>query len=1478
MATEQSLIFTAVPRDGATQGDTVGLSIVVSPRLRGGQRLGEFPDWLDWTGRLADAGLRLTLQAGTHSSELEVNTGLLRPKLWRELFGESTPVRSHRFDDHAARAGEGVLSHSLRAGLSLLKSVYRRASVDLALPDRYDGIRKHDLGNRGVLADLLDGVGVHWDEKSARERRAANRRRSLQERDRAGLTAVRGAAQLDAEGAYLAADVAQWDAARKNQVAERFASFSRMPTPAYATGKAPGDPNGPLLGDPDAALDFHQALSALGNYPALLRALGLVFDFEVPRAALSVTAGAAPLFLTVTGHSLALRTPTVMNPVRTAYFLLPVASGPYWLFGAAPRHGLGSGLLGIAALDPQHFGLAQVDVDGGLHKNIVLAESFAPPNGGSRPALAAHPEVYDPGATLPALRSGGFTLYADARAAAWIDSLQQSKALNGAFERGDPVELHSEDLVRGLRLDVWDDHSARWHSLHARSARYRIGGSEFDPVQEGFDPDLEEGWMESAATRPAPGTDAADAHFYLHEALARWSGWSLSAPRPDLSLPAAPQERDPVALEDKPLAPFDLEVRHRVLPGSLPSLRFGRHYRLRARLVNLAGLGAPLHDPLIDLLSAVFALPNGAQDGMAYRRFEPVPPPQVVVDDVAAVAGPGSTQTRLVIRTDNTADTADGTAADIDAASRYLLPPRTSVELGERLGMFDGANGKLQGDAATWQLIGERDAGELPQVTAPIAGQEKTFPLLAGDPPQTLPYLPDPLARGVALRDLPGGPSGTLARIDALTPAGPVAYVPLAAANPRAGSATLIGFGGEADWRLARGLRLSLAEPPDGAARVPDWAPDTRTLTVYLPKGQRTRVAASCYLEALDLPRMGVWSWLHEEIAERLAHNPRPPGLQPGAAVDETAHILQRVVEGGHWMLSPPILIELVHALRQPLGRPAFGALEVDHADTPDGLLTAPITGRTDPDELAVLTGWRRYGASDAFLLGSLRVHGAGTGRIDVLAEWDDPTDDPAQDLLAAPGPSSHGDDVQPPQRLVRHSAMVDRIDLATLREDYLLAADATPPDPDQVFAKGYGRAVGYYDPEHDQIAFVRAGDRALPGARYRQLEFHRDAAPRHRLGDTRHHRVRYRAVAVSRDADCFPEPAEGAPGFTRESAALEVSIPASARPRAPDIAYVVPSFAWQRQTDTGVKRSLRFGGGLRVYLNRPWYSSGAGELLGVSLWSGYPAPDNDQRKRLKSYFTQWGMDPIWDTRGLGGVPQIGHFPDRVAEASGVSLAAPDVENLQVDVAAFATRFDPERKLWFADLTLEHGDTYMPFVRLALVRYQPEALPDARISRAVLADFAQLTPDRAVLVHADPSRARTLRVQVSGIVPRGPRVTIQDARKWRPPHALPPTLFRVQVQARIPGVDSDLAWQPVPATVASVDVQREPLTGNEDLALWQGQVRFAAAITPDRYRLLIEEYELIRAEGPATGADPGRLVFAETVALDAALAGVYETV
>ena len=138
--------------------------------------------------------------------------------------------------------------------------------------------------------------------------------------------------------------------------------------------------------------------------------------------------------------------------------------------------------MGLLSLDAVRFGLAQVDVDGGMHKAIMLAETLNPPDGhnldpGAQPEPAPNPEVFDPGATLPALRSGGLSLFADRRAVQLLDSLQQSKAFNDAVAGGgaQPRPFSAEDLVRGYRLDVWDSRTNAWHSLHLRRADYQVG-------------------------------------------------------------------------------------------------------------------------------------------------------------------------------------------------------------------------------------------------------------------------------------------------------------------------------------------------------------------------------------------------------------------------------------------------------------------------------------------------------------------------------------------------------------------------------------------------------------------------------------------------------------------------------------------------------------------------------------------------------------------------------------------------------------------------------------------------------------------------------------------------------------------------------------------------------------------------------------------------------------------------------------------
>lgn len=1429
---QQTLLFTVIPRGLSLDADPLPVSVVVSPRLGGSEVLGDFPDWLEWTSRLKSDGLSLDVRCAGRTQTVQIDTAVLAPELWAELFDAETFVEPFSFPDYAER---GVLSFSMRESLSALKNVYQQAGLELALPVTGEGdqIRKENR-NRNRLRELVQGFEVHWN-----ARVAASSREAVRRKNRYTEIGASGA-NLDAEGLIRPGDNA--GEARKD-AALPFAVFHHMPTP---------DREGaPLELDRGKVLDFHRVVSSLGAYPELQRKLGLVFDLELPAEFVARTEPEKFETLSIGAVHADWRTATKTPEVRTAYVHLATDGGR--LFTTAPRGAVRcsspTNVVGLLDLNPARFGLAQVDVEGGMHKAIILAETLIHPDRArnldhdAKPEPAPHPEVFDPGATLPSLRSGGFSLYVDQRGAEVLRGLQQAKKFNDAAVNGSaqPEPFFAEDLVRGYRLDVWDSHTGDWHSLHLRDGKYQIG-------DETFTTEAEEGFTQLAFTQPAPGAESPDPEatrdLYIHEALARWAGWSLSAPRParHLNRSADPAKALEEEAGNQAETPFDMTVEYTVTPGTLPRLRFGTRYRVRARALDFAGSGLAL-GALADSLAHAFALPRDPE-GFAYLRYEPVIAPLLVMRDAQAVTSPGSAIDRLVIRTFN--ETTDDVAADTTAAERHVVPPRTSVEMGERLGIFDDAAGKMKTDAATWKLIGERDAGELEQVEIEIAKKADKYPIAAADQIAPLPYLPDPLSRGAALRDLPGTPGATLGKA-APGPDGtlPIAYSALEDANPRPGSATLIGFGTSGDWEETRGFRLVLAEPAPGEKSAPPvWDATERVLTVFLAKGETAVVPLSSYMERDDLALMGVWQWLREYIERVTIAKPPRQSLRPGGPDDEIAHILQRVVEGGHWMLTPPRLLTLVHAVQKPIGRPEFAALEVAHTLTEEKtpLETAASAGRTDPAELAPITAWRRPGSTDAYLLGALRVHGASTAKVDLHATWDDPIDDEK-----SPEGSTIGS----------QSAQVEELPLPAVREDYLIA-----PGADR-------RAVAYYDPEHDQMCFVRRGDASLlPGPD--RLPFY-EAAPRHQLGDSKHHRVTYTASATSRYREYFKDGVD----FTKKSEAVVVDVPASSRPLAASVAYVLPTFGWERQTDTNLKRSVRFGGGLRVYLHRPWFSSGEGELLGVALWSYDGGAVNEaSRDRFKSHVTQWGMDPIWQSANLKGVPWRNSFPDAVATDAAVSLeektgGAP----ANVDVVGFPVHFDPVRKLWFADLTVDlPAATYMPFIRLALVRYQPHALADAKISRIVLADFAQLTPDRSAMVTVDPHHPRTVRVVVSGVAPRGP-VAVVKAEPRPAELAVRPTQVRVRLQERDPAITGDLAWRDAPESVAEIKRQSEgPAAGQPDIALWEGAVLFTEAPEPGHYRLLIEEHEYISArytirEGN-TAHQPGRLIYAETIALD----------
>jgi hypothetical protein len=353
-----------------------------------------------------------------------------------------------------------------------------------------------------------------------------------------------------------------------------------------------------------------------------------------------------------------------------------------------------------------------------------------------------------------------------------------------------------------------------------------------------------------------------------------------------------------------------------------------------------------------------------------------------------------------------------------------------------------------------------------------------------------------------------------------------------------------------------------------------------------------------------------------------------------------------------------------------------------------------------------------------------------------------------------------------------------------------------------------------------------------------------------HEFHDTKHRRVNYTALATSRFREYFPAAVTAdRSNLMRVSVPATLSVPSSARPPAPKPLYVIPTFGWSEQPEGDWTFRKRSGGGLRVYLDRPWFASGEGELLGAVLWTCAPLEGLRRvpvqvPEVLRPYVSQWGLDPIWDGQSLPAeaVPRREQFLNAVAYRDGVSLDELSGLPIPVSVAGHEVKYDRERQLWYCDILMDPGDAYFPFVRLALARFQPESVPDAHLSRVVLADFIQLLPDRSASVTFDPIDTTVLNLAIVGQTYDAPDSVI----------------CTVTVQTQSGGPDG--AWVPVGHVTLSAfnDVGAR--------TLWTGPITLPAPRGARPFRLLIEEFETFRTYFTGPGQQR-RLVYAEVLNL-----------
>ena len=105
-----------------------------------------------------------------------------------------------------------------------------------------------------------------------------------------------------------------------------------------------------------------------------------------------------------------------------------------------------------------------------------------------------------------------------------------------------------------------------------------------------------------------------------------------------------------------------------------------------------------------------------------------------------------------------------------------------------------------------------------------------------------------------------------------------------------------------------------------------------------------------------------------------------------------------------------------------------------------------------------------------------------------------------------------------------------------------------------------------------------------------------------------------------------------------------------SAPPPTPAVIDVVPILSWKDNGELATGRtSIRHGVGLRVWLRRPWFASGAGELLGVVCRNDGIVGTNSPEYREITYIARdpahGGIVPHpLGTDSLAGAAAADHF------------------------------------------------------------------------------------------------------------------------------------------------------------------------------------------------------------------------------------------
>ncbi|MCG8580962.1 MAG: hypothetical protein MI866_13655 [Bacteroidales bacterium] len=1414
------IILTTLPHQKDLENNVLKLSVFVSVKLNtpDDTTLSAFPDVMNWPGKVLNTNFAFRLEDGT-LIEAQLDKTKIQTQLYERILHPDIKVDD--FKDDEELVNKHIYSFPVKHVQDFIfKTVKEEAVVNPSRkikPERF--IDELQLGAISQYKLQNDAVRQIADRK---DHQASQKPLLIRQQDE---------------------DVK----VRQTVKDSRFKRFSKQMNPGsdfaelrqfHKVDKA--FKTTPRLTLEKPRFEFHDVMATINSYPQIMRKMGFVLDFTIPID--SDIPGSSTL--TLVPQNLELSEDYALSLPSTAYEL--TENG---FFTRDKSDSLFK--QGFVKINSDDFEVVQVDADGAALKTNNMAESkvqeiarFYEVKNEIARSKVIRPEVLDEVEPpqeegLPYMRSAGIAITKNGMAEHLVKRIERNVQLKNEFKaekvkafdtkqlktKGTiPFEvatykvklptnaLYSDDVVQGYRMDIaYEDEPDKWYSLHWRQDVYQWfdEGNTAHPIV-GIVPD--EGFIQLGLSEDPDEPD----DVYVSETMARWEGWSLSVRKPgyainesdDYELKEGETEKKDFVntsktVESKKYA-YDSELDFRVnaesktIAGTLPRLRFGKAYRLRIRTVDLAG-NSVAHTILTSDKE------SSERTGIKYLRYEPLASPIVLVGNKLK---DGEFLESMVVRSNFDQSVSDYEARyEINGLKfdnhslRYLLPPKNSQLMAECHGMFEKAFGDAQKAKDIYQIITSHEG----LYQQDEKNKEKVF-----QPSEVeIIYLPDPMAAGLAVflaDDCENTHTQEFAPMmfsffskDEVTP-------------QQTDNITI-----PEDWYKSGFIRIKLEE----GEYQSKWDSINKELTFYLPKGIRTRIRFSTFWRESDLKELSaIWQMVKNESEDNLKE------------------VRELAFSGRHWMVSPSREMELVHAVQQPLD--------------------APVIEDLLPN--------RQFKTTHADMNIRFDIHGESTEKVELQARWKELWDDGISVAIKEKEGSNSISDI----RINYHDDVVtlgsipepDTVKVAPTQNIKVQPVkvfplrtkadfEAEPQPKARRINKDYQvQQTGFQELQSSRI---KARDNLVNRVKHDVEEYRYNFFKRmnlrmmplkHQFGDTRHRWIDYRLLAASRYDEYFDKILAANPELktSRLSEWKEkVNIPSSARPKAPEIDYIIPNFEWRKTQNATAMRHQRMGGGLRIFIKRPWFSTGDDEMLGILLpEKGYhPTTFVSNSPAYNTDYTSWGMDPILysvQPQGYSPKPED-FFMNPVIDHD---LQYPDKKQ-RAKVVAYPVHFDEDRQIWFADIRIHPHNMYFPFVKLALARYQPYSVrtdtADVCLSPVVSANFNQLVPERQTTVRFNKEDVNhKLSVTVEGTIYNEKyakygnynflKISFQDTKYSRPIHGT----------VNDGRVDKDLVEETLVIRISGKHVTNNRYSITKEFKL-PGKYK------KDAFQIVIEEYE-----------------------------------